>query len=123
MTELSLISVLSYTAVAIASFSYWFQVAKIHKHQEVRDLSIVYFLGLGFSMTVLIVTAALEGTTVFLIKQILTLTPVLIIIGQILYHKDDTWHDDDDPECPNCSHTLEPCWVYCANCGTKRTDK
>ena len=73
----------------------WFQICKIHVHKEVRDLSMTYhvFLALGFG--ILTYTAWVENSLIFLVKQIATTVPVLIIIGQIIYHKDDTWIDED----------------------------
>lgn len=115
----SLISVLSWAAVVLLSVSYWFQIWKIHIHKEVRDLSMIYHVMLAMGFGILTLTAWIEGSTIFLVKQIATTIPVLIIIGQILYHKDDHWVDDDTPNCTNCNRDLEDDWVICPYCETK----
>jgi hypothetical protein len=48
-------------------------------------------LALGFG--ILLFQAYVENSTVFMIKQIMTTIPVLIIIGQIFYYRDSTWKD------------------------------
>ena len=83
--------ILSWIAVALLAISYWFQVYKIHVHKEVRDLSITYHVMLALGFGILAVTAYVEGSTIFLIKQISTTIPVLVILGQIFYHKGDKW--------------------------------
>jgi len=60
---------------------------------------------------------------IHVVKQVMTTIPVLIIIGQIIIHKEDHWHDDDDPFCENCKKELEPFWEHCAYCGTKTSEK
>lgn len=89
-------------------------------HKEVRDLSLTYhvFLALGFG--ILTYTAWMENSLIFLVKQIATTIPVLIIISQILKHKDDHWHDDKDPYCTRCKQEMELFWTYCAYCGEKK---
>ena len=84
-----------------------------------RDISLPYhfFLALGFG--VLIFTAYEEQSAIFLVKQIATFIPVLIIIFQIFQHSKDHWHDDDDPACKECNSELEPNWVYCPYCNKK----
>lgn len=110
--------ILSWTAVGLLSASYWFQIWKIHVHKEVRDLSMVYHVLLALGFGILTYTAWLEGSIIFLVKQIATTVPVLIIIAQIIIHKDDVWHDDIDPICSGCGNELEPKWSFCAYCGT-----
>ena len=107
--------IISWIAIVILALSYWFQIWKIHVHKEVRDLSIPYhtFLALGFGM--LTYQAYLEGSTIFLVKQILTTVPVIIIIGQILYHRNDKWHDDKDKFC-SYGHEIESDWLRCPYC-------
>ena len=109
----------SWTAVIILSLSYWFQIFKIHRHKEVRDISLVYhiFLALGFG--ILIWTAVEEDSTLFLVKQITTFIPVVIIILQVIFHRKERWHDDNDPFCKKCNNELELNWKYCPFCGTK----
>ena len=113
---MNFLSILSWIAVLMLALSYWFQIWKIHIHKEVRDLSLIYhiFLAIGFGL--LIFTAIVEDSFIFLIKQIGTFIPVIIIICQIFYHKQDHWHDDDDELCENCNKELEPDWKFCPYC-------
>jgi len=60
--------------------------------------------------------AYVEDSTIFLVKQVLTTVPVIIIIVQILYHREDKWHDDQDYVC-NCGREIELDWKYCPYCG------
>lgn len=113
-----LVQLLSWTAVFLLSISYWFQIWKIHVHKEVRDLSMIYHILLATGFGILTYTAWLEGSTIFIVKQIMTTIPVLIIIYQIISHKDHHWHDDNDPYCTKCKKELEPFWDFCAYCGT-----
>ena len=83
----------------------------------VRDLSISYHILLALGFGLLTYQAYLEGSTIFIFKQILTTVPVLVIIGQIFYHKKDRWHDDKDQICESCSEELEAEWNYCPFCG------
>lgn len=111
------IKIASWIAIMLLSVSYWFQIWRIHVHKEVRDLSLTYHILLAIGFAMLAVTATIEGSVIFLTKQILTTIPVLIIIGQILYHKEDRWHDDADPDCSSCARELEPQWKHCPYCG------
>lgn len=113
---------LSWAAVVILSVSYWFQIWKIHVHKEVRDLSMTYHVMLAVGFGILAFTAWIEGSTIFLIKQIATTIPVIVIIAQIIYHQDDHWHDDDDPLCNSCGEELEPDWSACPYCGALKGD-
>ncbi len=113
----SFVQFLSWSAIFLLSISYWFQIWKIHVHKEVRDLSMVYHLLLATGFGILTYTAYIEGSVIFIVKQIMTTIPVLIIIGQIIIHKEDRWHDDDDPLCSSCKRELEPDWNNCAYCG------
>ena len=78
------VNILSWSAVVLLSVSYWFQIWKIHIHKEVRDLSMKYhvFLALGFG--ILTYTAWKENSIIFIVKQIATTIPVVIIIIQII---------------------------------------
>lgn len=115
--------IMSWSAVIILSISYWFQIWKIHVHKEVRDLSVIYHVMLAIGFGILTYTAWAEGSTIFVVKQVATTVPVLIIIAQIYYHKDDHWHDDIDPSCLNCSEELELLWKVCPYCGTPKTEE
>ena len=120
MNEFDYMKVLSWSAIVILSVSYWFQIWKIHVHKEVRDLSLAYHYMLAIGFGVLTYTSWAENSTIFLIKQIATTIPVIIIIGQIYYHKDDRWHDEGDDYCSSCKMELEPKWQACPYCGEFR---
>lgn len=111
---------LSWGAVFLLSISYWFQIWKIHAHKEVRDLSMTYHILLATGFGILTYTAYLEDSFIFLIKQIMTTVPVVVIIGQIIVHREDRWHDEADPSCGTCDSELEIDWEYCAFCGEQR---
>ena len=112
---------ISWIAIVLLSVSYWFQIWKIHVHKEVRDLSLAYhfFLAIGFG--ILAITAYVEGSAIFLVKQIATTIPVIVIIGQIFYHQKDRWHDEHSPHCKSCTEELEEAWTFCPFCGTDRS--
>jgi uncharacterized protein with PQ loop repeat len=119
-----MMTTLSYIAIAVLAFSYWLQIWKIHKHREVRDLSIGYhiLLAIGFGILA-IVALSKDGAEVFAIKNTLTFIPVLIIIAQIIWHgyiRHDHWHDDGDPNCSYCEEELEIDWSHCPYCGTEK---
>jgi len=114
-------NILSWCAVALLTLSYWFQIWKIHKHKEVRDLSMTYHIFLALGFAILTYTAWREDSTIFLVKQIATTIPVVIIIVQILIHKGDRWHDKIDPYCKSCNQELELKWNFCSNCGTEKS--
>lgn len=111
---------LSWVAVFLLSISYWFQIWKIHIHKEVRDLSMTYHILLATGFGILTYTAYLEGSNIFLAKQIMTTIPVLVIIYQIVIHKEHRWHDNEDPLCGTCDSELELDWEFCAFCGEQR---
>jgi uncharacterized protein with PQ loop repeat len=108
---------LSWLAIVLLSTSYWFQVYKIHKHKEVRDLSIWTFVQLAVGFCILVPMALHEGSTIFLVKQFASLVPVSILIFQIMKHKKDHWHDDSDTNCSSCRNELEEGWCWCPYCG------
>lgn len=118
--SLMLLYILSWFAVIILSVSYWFQIIKIHRHKEVRDLSLPYHVLLATGFAILAFTAYYGSDTIFLVKQVATTVPVVIIILQILYHRNDKWHDDEDALCVRCRQELEPSWHHCPYCGNKQ---
>lgn len=120
MVDVQVLKAISWVAVLLLSVSYWFQIWKIHIHKEVRDLSLTYHICLAIGFGILAFTAYVEGSAIFLIKQIATTIPVCVIISQIFYHKQDKWHDDSDANCHVCKQELEHPWVHCPYCGTKR---
>ena len=117
---MDLLTLMSWLAIITLASSYWFQIWKIHIHKEVRDLSLIYHVLLALGFGLLIVTAFIEDSFIFFVKQIATFIPVIIIIGQIIYHQKDHWHDDDDELCRKCTEELEPDWQYCPYCSTRR---
>lgn len=112
---------ISWAAIFILSVSYWFQIWKIHVHKEVRDLSLSYNVLLAIGFGILGFTAYAEGSVIFLVKQIMTTVPVVIIIIQILYHQNDRWHDENDLKCNKCGEELELNWNHCPFCGQKES--
>lgn len=112
-----LLNTVSWIAICILSISYWFQIYKIHVHREVRDISLAYNVLLAIGFTVLGFTAYFEGSVIFFAKQVLTTIPVIIIVAQIIYHKNDRWHEQQDSYCNSCEEELELYWKYCPFCG------
>jgi hypothetical protein len=108
--------ILSWVAVVALAASYWFQIYRIHIHKEVRDLSTTYHVLLALGSSVLAVTALIDDSLIFLIKQLTTAIPALVILFQIRYHRDDHWHDDSDADCLGCEEELEPDWKACPYC-------
>jgi len=108
---------LPWLAILFLSGGYFMQVWKIHVHREVRDLSITYhiFLLIGFSL--LFIRAWHDSSTLFIVKQVASFVPVLIILLQIFYHRKDHWHDDADPTCSGCEGEIELDWKHCPYCG------
>lgn len=114
-----LLEILSWIAIVLLSISYWFQIWKIHVHREVRDISLTYNILLAIGFGTLAFTAFQEKSLIFLVKQIATTIPVLIIIFQVIYHKNARWHETAAKECKKCSQELEWSWRFCAFCGKK----
>ena len=85
--------IISTLAIVILSIGFWSQVWHIHKHKEVRDLSIIQYISLAIGDSLLGIVAYSTDTTTFLIKQLMSLVPTIIIISQIMYHRSDTWED------------------------------
>jgi uncharacterized protein with PQ loop repeat len=117
------LKILSWSAVILLAFSYWLQIWKIHKHKEVRDLSIAYYIFLLIGFSILLITAYAENSTLFMVKQIVVIIPVIVTIAQVIYHQGDKWHDDNDEHCNKCKKELEPHWKHCAYCGTNSNYK
>ncbi|MDJ0652241.1 MAG: PQ-loop domain-containing transporter [Simkaniaceae bacterium] len=108
---------LSWIAIFILSISYWFQIWKIHVHKEVRDISLTYNLLLAIGFGILGFTAYDERSLIFFVKQISTTIPVIIIVFQVIYHRDEHWKDTIGKKCEGCSKQLERRWKFCAHCG------
>ena len=111
-----MIDILSWVAIIALALSYWCQIYKIHVHKEVRDLSLAYYVLLAFGVSILVFAAVKAATLIFFVKQVATLIPICIIIGQIVYHRRSKWHDDEDPICKGCFEELEPGWKCCPYC-------
>lgn len=117
------LQILSWIAIVVLSVSYWFQIWKIHVHKEVRDISLTYNILLAIGFGILAFTAFQERSLIFLVKQIMTTVPVIVIIFQVLYHKNDRWHDARLKRCANCSEEIERYWKFCSYCGEKAAKK
>lgn len=111
-----MLDILPWLAIIILNAGYWVQIYKIHKHKEVRDLSITSFLLFDLAYMILAYESYLINSNVFLVKNILTGISTFIIISLIYIHQDDEWHDDDDKIC-SCGNELESHWKFCADCG------
>jgi hypothetical protein len=120
MESLEVMRTISWVAVGLLSISYWFQIIKIQIHKEVRDLSIIYHVCLAIGFGILTWTAWVEDSTIFFVKQVATTVPVIIIICQIIYHKNDSWHHKKAPDCLQCRNHLELAWSFCAYCGSQK---
>ena len=109
---------ISWIAIILLALSYWFQIWKIHQHREVRDLSLPYHVLLALGFGILTYQAYIDGSVVFIVKQVATTVPVVILICQILYHRQDKWHDKQDMIC-SCGQEVEPLWRWCPYCAEK----
>ncbi|MCF7852057.1 MAG: hypothetical protein K9M07_02320 [Simkaniaceae bacterium] len=116
-----LLYVLSWMAIAILSISYWFQIWKIHVHKEVRDISLTYNVLLAIGFAILGFTAYEEGSVIFLVKQISTTIPVIIIIMQVIVHKRDAWTEVGFKKCSQCDKGLDVNWKFCPYCGFQKS--
>jgi len=72
---------------------------------------------MSFGFSLLAFEAYRTNSTIFLVKQLLVLVPVLVTSFLIITHNKDEWHDDKDKNCKNCKNELESHWKYCADCG------
>jgi hypothetical protein len=115
-----MLKIISWIAIVFLSISYWFQIWKIHVHREVRDISLTYNILLALGFSILTFTAYEEHSTIFLIKQIATTIPVVIIIFQVIYHRNDRWYDPNLPYCKKCKKVMEEKWRFCPFCGLSR---
>lgn len=111
-------TIIPWLAIVVLNAGYWAQIYKINEHREVRDLSTTSYVLFGLAYIILAYESHLIESSVFLVKNILTTVSVGVIIGLIIYHRDDEWHDDEDKIC-NCGNELETHWKFCADCGEK----
>lgn len=112
---------LGYFAIAILAISHWLQVWKIHKHKEVRDISVWTYVFLLCGYFILATKAYLDysqgnGDILWFFRQMATIAPVSIVIFQIRFHRKDRWHDDLDPYCAGCGQEMELDWEHCPWC-------
>lgn len=102
-----LLHILSWIAIFILSISYWFQIWKIHVHKEVRDISLTYNILLAIGFAILAFTAYEERSLIFFVKQVSTTIPVIIIVFQVIYHRNDKWQDTSVEKCKDNSKPTE----------------
>ena len=116
--SISVLKILSWTACGYSLCKLLVSgTGRIQVHKEVRDLSIAFYGLYLLGISMLLVQAVADDSTIFMYKQIFVLIPTVIIIGQIFYHKKDHWHNEDDPICTNCFLENELDWAYCPYCG------
>jgi len=115
---LIILDILPWLAVLALNAGYWAQIIKIHRHKEVRDLSIYSYILFDVAYGFLGYEAYVISSELFLIKNILTFISTSIIIYLIYKHRGDEWHDDEDKFCV-CGNELEQHWSYCTDCGAK----
>lgn len=115
------VDILSIFAIALLVVGYWLQVWRIHVHKEVRDISLPYMICMLIGFVILAFLAMVERSTLFLIKQVATSIPVAVIIGQVIYHRRDHWHDEKLPHCVRCDTEIENDWGFCPSCGLSQT--
>ena len=115
------IDILSWIAIALLVVGYWLQVWRIHIHKEVRDISMPYMFCLLVGFLILAVLAVYERSLLFFVKQVATSIPVAVIIGQVIYHRRDHWHDTKLPHCVRCDSEIEEGWGFCPGCGLSQT--
>jgi len=118
-----IMDILPWVAVLALNAGYWVQIIKIHRHREVRDIAIASYICFDIAYTILALEAYHIDSTIFLVKNILTFISTSILIGQIWYHRDDEWHDDENKICnnPKCPNEIENQWAFCPDCGTLKT--
>lgn len=115
-----MVAVLSWIAIFLLSISYWFQIYKIHCRKEANDLSISYHICLAMGFGMLTYTAYVEDSIIFLVKQVMTTIPVLILIGQIFYFEHFYEQGNEiitDQSCANCKTHIDLDWNFCSLCG------
>ena len=79
-----------------------------------------YHTLLAIGSIVLAYTAWVENSSIFVVKQILTAIPVMVIIAQIIIHKEDRWFDAQLALCSHCGERLEINWNHCPGCGVEK---
>jgi hypothetical protein len=119
MDASEIINFFSWVAIFLLSISYWFQIFKIHAKGEVRGLSMTYHVLLAIGFGTLAITAFFEGSLIFLVKQISTTIPVVVIIAQIVFHRKRNRVEEQNLICSDCLGHIEREWAFCAHCGAE----
>jgi uncharacterized protein with PQ loop repeat len=88
-----IISIISWTASVLLIAAFIPQIWRIHKHKEVRDLSVLSFWGLLLGSLGLATEAYMVGSGPLFFKQLLTALCAIIILVQIKTHSKDKWED------------------------------
>ena len=88
---MDLLNIATWLSAGMLSLGYWLQIYKIHKHKEVRDLSLSSYILFAVAYILLGIEANNIDSTLFLVKNVLVLIPTVVIISQIIYHKNDNW--------------------------------
>ena len=111
----------SWTAVFILAVAYWLQVIKIHKHKEVRDLSLISYSILSVGYFILLVESSYHFDADALAKAIAVLIPCLVILVLINHNKHCEWVDKEAMKCFHCGKLLQPYHMFCSACGKNTT--
>ena len=80
-----------WTAAILLAMGYWLQVWRIHVHKEVRDISLPSYILFTIAYMLFGAEAYSINSTLFFWKNILVLVPTIVIIFQVVKHKDDSW--------------------------------
>ena len=85
------VNILSWVASIVLMWSLLDQILHIHRHKEVRDISLKSILKLVIGSVILGVEAVMIGSGVFLFKQLGTVVLACVILYQIRTHRKDRW--------------------------------
>jgi uncharacterized protein with PQ loop repeat len=107
----------SWTAIFIVSIAYWLQVIKIHKHKEVRDLSLYSYSVLTLGYFMLLIESVCHFNLIIFAKSLAVFVPCLLIVFLIQHNKHCEWVDEDNFKCINCGKVLQPYHLFCSSCG------
>lgn len=107
----------SWSAVFILAVAYWLQVVKIHKHKEVRDLSLISYSILSVGYFFLLLESIYHFEPLSFAKSMSVLLPCLLILLLINHNKHCEWVDDDSFKCRHCGKSVQPFNMFCSSCG------
>jgi len=110
--------IFAWTAVAVISVSYWLQLFKIHRHKEVRDLSLISYSVLFIGYSFLFIEGLISFSILGIAKSVAVLIPCALTIFMIQHNKHCEWVDEDGFKCQHCGKSLQPHHLYCSSCGT-----